>query len=761
MSQSAFDNYTVHGRGKQDVGITIADELAMLGEDANAARPKDPYDTEEYRLRLRRVRAWLLAEKELQHENRIDRLLDHDYYDGDQWDPEDAAVVEARGQSARVYNRIKPTILWITGTERRTRIDYRVLPRTKDDTKGAEHKTKLIKYVSDVNKTGHHRSRAFADAAKSGLGWIEIGVKSDPEDEPLFYRYEDWRNIWHDSMAVMADLSDARYLFRQKWVDLDIAVAMFPRAKHDLVEAANNSDWSEYFTDEDDVPDLEASLYENVGTGMAGIAGIDPRVRNRVRLVECWYRHPERIQMIRGARGFRMGTLQNATYDPANPYMRAMVAEGYATLHDAVKMVVRHMIYCENTILVDQRSPYAHNRFPFVPIWGYRRHRDGMPYGVIRNLRDPQDDLNKRRSKALFILSTNRVIADEGAAPNNDWQRFHTEAQRPDCLLVKVPGKEVRIESDTTLAEEHIMLMNQDAQYIEATGGVTDENMGRETNATSGRAIRARQDQGHTVTFELFDNLKFSEQLAGEIQLANIEQFYTGPKIIRLVGDKGKLEFEEINKPVPETGEILNDITASQADYVVDTQDWNATIRQHMFETMGEMFSRMDPTIVLQLMDLWIDLIDMPGKDEMVKRIRQINGQPDPDEDMNDPEVQARRKQQEEQETWQAEMERIIQEAAAEAALLANDEKRAKIEEILARAQKALADIGQNEEKVRIARGQALHQVQRDNRQATLAAGQAAASHGLNVNKQAMDRDNEIHRRRQEVLKAARGKAPA
>lgn len=45
------------------------------------------------------------------------------------------------------------------------------------------------------------------------------------------------------------------------------------------------------------------------------------------------------------------------------------------------------------------------------------------------------------------------------------------------------------------LAEEHVNLMQQDRQFIESTGGVTDEMMGRESNAQCGKAILDRQDQ--------------------------------------------------------------------------------------------------------------------------------------------------------------------------------------------------------------------------------------------------------------------------
>ena len=32
-----------------------------------------------------------------------------------------------------VFNEVKPTLDWIIGTARRTRVDYKILPREKDD----------------------------------------------------------------------------------------------------------------------------------------------------------------------------------------------------------------------------------------------------------------------------------------------------------------------------------------------------------------------------------------------------------------------------------------------------------------------------------------------------------------------------------------------------------------------------------------------------------------------------------------------------
>jgi len=170
-----------------------------------------PLETEEATARLHRVQDWRRQAQQAQAQNRFEMARDEDFVDGDQWSAEDKAALEERGQLATVFNLVATTARWVTGTEKRTRVDYRVLPRHKAGLKDAESKTKLLKYIADVNKAGFARSKAFEQTTKAGLGWLEIGIRSDSDDEPLFLRWESWRNMWYDPLSVEADLSDARF----------------------------------------------------------------------------------------------------------------------------------------------------------------------------------------------------------------------------------------------------------------------------------------------------------------------------------------------------------------------------------------------------------------------------------------------------------------------------------------------------------------------------------------------------------------------
>lgn len=697
---------------------------AMFGDDLPGGGVRKPGEqSEKLNEKLSKVKRWWTYARSLQADNRTECLRDHDYYDGDQWREDDKREVESRGQIAIVFNRVKPAADWIIGTEKKNRIDYRVLPRSKEDGPGAEVKTKLLKYLSDVNKIPHERSQAFKDAVISGLGWMEAGITADPSQELVFCDYEDWRNIWFDPLSVRLDFKDARFLFRRKRLDLDVACAMFPDHADALrMQARNRSDDDHHATVNywDDDTDVEDQIE---GHGMGDWHGEGQR--NRCELVECWYRTPQKVDVFMDGTE-DIGTLRGKRVRPDNPAHRDIIAMGYASTTQAIRMVIRYMIYCGNIVLQDQDSPYDHDRFPFVPVWGWRRKRDNSPFGMVRNLRDIQDDLNKRRSKAQFILATNQVIADDDAV--EDWEELADEVSRPDGIIRKKPKSELVLNRDRALAREHVELMSQDAEYIEATSGVTDEQMGRETNAVSGKAIELRKEQGNVVVSELFDNLRVSVQLMGEILLSLVEQFYTDEKVVRITDDKNQPEFIPINHADPVTGEVENDITASQADFIVDSSAWTASLRQATFQQFMELAEKMPPEVSLNLLDLIIDLSDIPGKDDFVARIRAMNGQQDPDADPDDPQAQAEAQAKAQAEQQQAQAAQLAQE-------LELQKLQSEIDKNVTDAAATKAGIAFDQEKLRIEKAKTLHAIQSGNKDLDLKAQTVKAKDAVQATK--------------------------
>ena len=172
-----------------------------------------------------------------------------------------------------------------------------------------------------------------------------------------------------------------------------------------------------------------------------------------------------------------------------------------------------------------------------------------------------------------------------------------------------------------------------------------------------------------------------------------MEQYMTEPKVIRLVGARGKLDWVKINQPEvdPQTGEVkfLNDITASQADFIVDAQDFHQSTRQAMFESMQELVGKLASINVeaaLRIMRMALEFSDLPNKDEMASEIKDMLGIVD--------EQELERMTPEERQAYQKQL--AMKQEAAElqrrGAIAALAEQEAKAAKLAADAEKIKAD---------------------------------------------------------------------
>lgn len=655
----------------------------------NLSRPLtgNRLDNEEIMDLHRRLRAFYVTEQDRQFLNRMEQAEDDDFYDNIQWKPEEIQALTDRGQDPMIYNVLSASVDWITGTEKKTRSDFRILPRRKEEGKQAQRKTELMKYLSDASRSHFHKSRAFEDAIKVGIGWLEDGWDPAADGEPLYTRYENWRNVLYDSASQEMDLSDARYIFRHKWIDLDIAKAMFDKRKA-VIERSVSSSSGLFSLDQmsDEVSDAhENALQDRVGEASGSrtddLSGYD---RQRVRIIEAWIRIPVMTDKLSG------GAFSGEVYDEHSEAHQEAVASGTSTIIKRMVMRMHVAIFTAEGMLYFGRSPYRHNQFPLTPIWAYRRAKDGLPYGMIRRLKDIQRDVNKRAANALHILSTNKVVMDEGAVPDMD--EFLEEVNRPDAVIIKKTGKELRFNVDREFSESHVNMMSRSISMVQQASGVTDELLGRRTNASSGIAIQRRQEQGSMATAKLFDHNTFAQQVRGEKVLANMEQFMSEKKAFRITNKQGVPEYVEVNDGLAD-----NDIIRTKADYIIDEEDMRSTMRQAAADQLMQMIPQLSPQVATVMLDLLIEMTDLPYADEIAKRIRSVTGMPDPNEDPDNlsPEDQekkaaAAQQAQFQQEVAQAELRDKVASAALKEAQAAVLGKKAILDTVAAQ-EKALS----------------------------------------------------------------------
>lgn len=642
-------------------GSDLIDRLTARGPAPERVASK--LDTPQAQMLHATLMGHYVRELERQALNRLDMATDEDFYDHIQYTTDDLAVLAARGQAPLVFNITQTTVNWLLGSEKRAKKDFRILPRKKDGAKAAERKTQLLFHVRDENQSDYQWSDAFASAVKAGMGWIEGAQGSPDEGTILHERAENWRSMLWDSTAVEYDLSDARYMTRTKWLDLDVAASIWWNRRGMLDFSTRSSTLGMASLDnlgDDSMDSVELEHFQYLASTGRNYWGA---TRDRVRVIEMWFKRPVQAKIMRG------GQFSGEVFDEWSPGHVSDLNAGLATLSTKPLQMMHVALMTEAGFLDIRRSPYRHNKFPFTPVWGYRRARDGMPYGLIRGIRDIQRDLNRRAAKALHHLSAKTVMVQEGAVDDIDTLR--DEAARPDAVIVYKPGNPApTVESDMDVGQAHVQLMDIDRQMIQQVGGVTDENLGRKTNATSGIAIERRQDQGALATDLFFDNLRRSRLCHGTKTVILVEQFYTMQDEIRIVDSRGNPDFKPINDGAPE-----NAIALFKADYVISEDDWRASARQAQaaqFLDLTQKLAATAPQLVVGILDLVVEALDVPKRDELVKRIRQFTGQPDPDADPNNPDPETLAMQQQKQ------MQDQMQQRMAEAEIAEKEGKAAK-----------------------------------------------------------------------------------
>lgn len=586
-------------------------------------------------------------ELELQSISRTERSIDAAFYDGEQFTQEELDAYEERNQKPRVFNEIKPTVDWILGGERRARTDWAVMPRTEDDSKPSVRKNKLVKYIDDINNARWHRSEAFTDMCKTGEGWTRITYEPNAEgDNQIKLMHEHWRSMLCDSKSRKPDMTDMQYVWCTKILPIETLINYFPNKKNELIGLAEDMEDLERELQNDGMIEYLAQSHERVRTGSLDVVHSSGE-REGVRVYEMWYKKNERVKILKGE-----GSFNNEVLDLKNSDHVALINDyGYRTVE-----ITREQMYCalytDTTVLYRQRSPYKHNRFPFIRRFAYLKDKDGSPYGVIRSIRDPQSDLNTRRNRALFLMASSRVIMDKGAV--EDKNGLANEVARWDAIIEKETGKELRIEDGVAIAGTHLNVSEENSAYIRQISGVTGENRGMDTNATSGIAIQARQEQGTVITTVLSDMHSLARKLEGEIVLSLIEQFMDRPMQFRITADnlKDKIEFMAIN----DEGDPETDITRTQSDFIVAERDYRTTMRQALSEQLISVAGTIsqhtgNPDLAVSMLTAAIELQDLPDKDRLIDSLRNASGMPSLSETE---EERIQREQQEQQQQEQA-----------------------------------------------------------------------------------------------------------
>lgn len=510
---------------------------------------------------------------------------DRDYVDNKQLTDEEVKTLKKRGQPPVIINRIKDKIEFLVGMEIERRVDPKAFPRTPKHAQDADGASQALKYATDVERYDHKRTRVWRNLCVEGAGGFDIAVEQGYDGQPaIVLRRVSWDRAFWDPHSAEPDFSDAGYLGVVVWMDYDDAVAKYADAvdKLDATMAERGNASQTY----DDKPKFR--LWAD-------------KKRKRVRICQIWIKRDDKWYFAEYTKG---GILKSGP----SPYLT-------------------------DTGESDCGLAFAS---------GYV-DRDNNRYGIVREMISPQDEVNKRRSKALHLLSTAQVIYEDGAI--DDVEEFRKEMGRADGTMRVAPGTlssgGVKIERNIELATAQFQLLQESKNEIDLRGP-NATMMGEKAQGSasaSGRAIIASQQGGMMSIGELLDNLRDLDLRVFRKVWYRIRQFWTAEKWVRVTDDERNIKWVAMNVPreqmemlaqtnpemLQQISGYVQNVSELDCDIIIDEAPDAVTPALEQWQAIVELEKAKPGTFPT---DVLIEAApNLKNKDKLIERLSQPNPQ--------------------------------------------------------------------------------------------------------------------------------------
>lgn len=203
-------------------------------------------------------------------------------------------------------------------------------------------------------------------------------------------------------------------------------------------------------------------------------------------------------------------------------------------------------VLVNNHLVYEEQSPYGLDCFPFVPFVGYHfpevQNYAYRYQGVVRNIRDSQIELNRRRNRLLDIMDAqvqSGLMVKEDALVN------------PEDAFFQGPGKVMYFKQSANLATDVApippppvaqgwmeLIATIEKEIMDIVG--PEELFAQNNNGKdmSSALYRLKMGTGLTGLRNIFDNLNDSQRMVGEIIDAMAVNNFSEGKVARILGKK-------------------------------------------------------------------------------------------------------------------------------------------------------------------------------------------------------------------------------
>ncbi len=576
--------------------------------------------------RLAILRTWF--EDAVQHRRKWSDQSSEDYqfYYGEQWPTNGNNPLNDGGRPNLTINKIKNIVNVVIGYQTQNRFEPDFLPRTAGDLKLADIRKHVTKYIFDQCDYPTIETQVFKDMCIGGIGWLYAGYCYDehyPQGRIDIRRVSPF-DVYYDPEARELDLSDCEYMIYATWQSKGKVARLFPEYADSIYLLNDDQDISE----------------DTAGQAGRGSASVDPiwfiSEKKKIRLVTCWYKTYETTEYVINPDDGEMIPLPEG--------MKGKIPKDNIARTDS-QCVIRCATFIQNILLEDIPSPYENGLLPLIPLVGYYTAEGDTPAGIVRDIKDPQLEINKRRSQIMHIINTtawNGWIAEVGAMSKEQKDNFRKYGSKPGWVAEVNQGSltsgKLQEIKPKPLPAAIAQLEQAFETDLKSITGINEELLGSDVpKQSSGRAIELRQRSAITQIALLFDGLRdmklrLMRCLWGRgSKRGLVQQFYKEPMMLRITADNEEPSFKKVNQPwavgVDDGGQViyqtLNDLEAGEFDIVITESPATPTKRYADFLAFMELMKTpLGQTIAEVAPDLFLEYSDLPNKKNIADRLR-------------------------------------------------------------------------------------------------------------------------------------------
>ncbi|MRX31909.1 portal protein [Aminobacter sp. MDW-2] len=563
---------------------------------------------------LREAREAFQRASDVENDNRQTALEDIRFARaGEQWPADIVKQRQIDGRPCLTINKLPAFIRQVVNDARQNKPSIKVHPADSGaDPETAEVINGLIRNIEYTSNADIAYDTATECAVTGGFGYIRVGIDHAFDDsfdmDIQIKRVSNPFSVYGDPNSTAADSSD--------W-DTAFVVDRLSKSQFEAqYKGKAKVDWD--------------------STAWTGLKGTDWLNDDGVLVAEWWQREEKDRVIVLTEDGMVFGKDELES----DPDLQALLQAGVLKIHrertTKTHKVTQRIISGADVL---ETNNWVGRYIPIIPVYGDEFDIEGKRYfrSMIHNAIDSQRAFNYWRTAATELVALAPKVPYIGpkGAFDTDIDRWNTANTKSHPFL-EYDGQQPpqRQPLDTGAAAGSLQEALNASDDMKAIIGIYDASLGARSNETSGRAIMARQREGDVSTFHFIDNMSRAIRHTGRILIDLIPKVYTGPRIVRIIGEDGSQAPKQINKEAPATDKkgnpladeqgnpimAMHDLTAGKYDLTVSTGPSFTTRREEAAAQMTEMiraFPQAAPIVGPEL----AKNLDWPGADEIAEKM--------------------------------------------------------------------------------------------------------------------------------------------